>query len=95
MIVPAVRGEQERERSAVRQTSGWSRSWTIKAIPWALAQAWASRAPVWVLQVFKATPVQPSSRPRRISRQSWALSSRKRSLRSETLRTSIGKASRS
>src|SRR5205823_14970290 len=41
---------------------------------WALAQQQLSRAPVSVLQVFRATPDQPNSRPSLTNRQSWARS---------------------
>ena len=67
----------------------------LVGIPCAFAQQALSSAPVCVLQVFSATPVQPNSRPRRITRQSCALSSRNSGLRAETLCTSMPCASRS
>ena len=61
----------------------------MRVMPCALAQHRLSSAPVWVLQVLRATPVQPNCRPSRISFQSWALSSMNSGLRAETLCTSI------
>ncbi len=67
----------------------------MSGMPWALAQHMLRIAPDCVLHVFSATPDQPSERPRRTSRQSWALSSRNNGLRAETPWTSMRLASRS
>ena len=57
----------------------------MSVMPWALAQQSERRRPVWVLHVLSATPDQPSSRPSRTNRQSWALSSMNSGLRADTL----------
>ena len=68
---------------------GLVKSWTISVIPCAFAQHALNSAPLCVLHVFSATPVQPSSRPSLIMRQSCALSSRNSGLRADTLWTSM------
>ena len=74
---------------------GLLKSCTMICMPCALAQQPLKSAPLWVLQVFSATPVQPSSRPSRMSFQLCALSSRNSGLREEIARTSIGFFSKS
>ena len=59
----------------------------MSVMPCVFAQHRLSSAPVSVLQVFSATPVQPNSRPSRTNRQSCALSSRKSGLRALTARS--------
>src|ERR1051325_3072780 len=60
MIVPTCAASST---CGICASIGLVRSCTINCIPCALAQQALKRAPVCVLHVFSATPVQPSSRP--------------------------------
>ena len=60
---------------------GLVKSCTISAMSWARAQQSERIAPVCVLHVFSATPVQPSDWPSFTNRQLWALSSMKSGFR--------------